>query len=58
MNRRRHHTQDSPSQRWARLLRRMLRAEVRASTLSLVIIVAWLVLLAQVWQDNVRIFGQ
>ena len=51
------HRQETPSQRWTRLLRRMLRAEVRASTLSLLIILAWIIFLIQVWQDKVSIFG-
>ena len=51
------HRQETPSQRWARLLRRMLRAEVRASTLSLLIILVWVIFLIQVWRDEMSIFG-
>ena len=57
MTKRNHHTRETPSERWTRLLQRMLRAEVRASTAALVIIVAWLIFLVQVWQDGGKIFG-
>lgn len=42
---------------WARLLKRMVRLEVRASTVTLLVLVAWLLLLAQVWSDPSRLFG-
>lgn len=43
--------------RWLRLVQRLMRSEVRASTIALIILVTWLILLIRMWQNGGHIFG-
>lgn len=54
-----HHKRDprpGPETRWQQKLRRLQRQEIRANTLSLVLIVVWFLLLVELWRGYLGIF--
>ena len=57
MQRKQDDNREQRAREWSRLLRRMVRVEVRASTLALLLLIVWLLLLVQVWKDPTRLFG-